>query len=266
MNRVLLIGGGFRDRANGNHEMTQTVEVVQLGSSNQQPTCALPDFPTIMRGGVGFTTTQGPVVCGGDVDNDDFTKECYILKAKQWSKWNDLTIERANANAIKINDQQTLILGGRRNDPSEGWKTLQSSDLMSANGAEESGVLPWTYMSGCSLKVNSTTYLITGGWQGHGQRSYTQYVINGRTWYLNLETMSMTQGPRMAIVRSDSGTDYGRSGHACTSFQLGNKHFAVVTGGSTGRGTDTTEFLDLESSNPVWFEGMNFRNGFFSSS
>merc|ERR1711944_193864 len=101
-------------------------ELIPLIPSSENE-CTLPDFPISLTGAVGFTTAQGPVVCGGEKEDDDsINKDCFILKGQDWTHWASMRTARDAAAVLKLKDDKTLILGG--ND--ENWEHLSSSEIL----------------------------------------------------------------------------------------------------------------------------------------
>ena len=206
--------------------------------------CSLPDHPTRI-GAVGFTTSEGPVVCGGlgpgpGVDQS----HCRILKSnEEWSMWHNMLKKRSYASAIKINDQQTLILGGY----DENYNNLRSSEIMNDNGVSENSVnAPVTIRNTCIIKLNNSMGLITAGFQGPDGHTRDS-VKASETWYLDLQTLDFTAGPRLQQRRTN---------HGCATLRVGGKSYGLVAGGYDNNFLDSTEILDLQQSNPTWTSGM----------
>ena len=221
-------------------------ELINLSGSNSQ--CSLPDHPT-RRGLVGFITSEGPVVCGGEgrAGRGD-PSHCRILKSnKEWSMWHNMIQKRSYASAIKINDQQTLILGGYHEDD-DGWMIikLRSSEIMNDNGISESSIdAPVTMYEHCIIKLNNSMGLVTAGYQTPD--AHTNSIRSSGTWYIDLQTLEFTEGPRL---------QQERHAHGCATLRIGNKIYGLVTGGYGSNYLDSTEILDLQQPNPAWTSGM----------
>merc|ERR1719414_2469705 len=84
--------------------------------------CPLPDFPISLRGAVGFTTAQGPVVCGGYKEDRSINKDCFLFDGQDWTHWASMRTARRGAAVLKLNDDKALILGGRN----ENWEEMSS--------------------------------------------------------------------------------------------------------------------------------------------
>merc|ERR1711860_462573 len=195
------------------------------GSKTQ---CDLPDFPIEIRGAVGFNTAKGPVICGGHEEN-----RCFLLKQHQWMPFRNLTTARRYASATEVNNDETLIIGGR-ND-------LKTTELISSSGSVKGKDFPTTIARHCSFKINSTHALVTGGFQDESR--------SASTWFVDLTTTTVTPGPMMTSRRI---------GHSCSTFNLGRKTFGVVAGGYL---EDSTEWIDLKEDSPTWTEGPTLPRG-----
>merc|ERR1712012_735448 len=116
--KVLVVTGLPRTNA-------KKTELIPLIPSSQNE-CPLPDFPISLDGAVGFTTAQGPVVCGGYKEDGSIIKDCFILKGQDWTHWASMRTARRGAAVLKLNDDKALILGGRN----ENWEELSSSEIL----------------------------------------------------------------------------------------------------------------------------------------
>ena len=208
------------------YPLTKKTELIP-SSENE---CPLPDFPISLYGAVGFTTAQGPVVCGGEKE------DCFILKGQDWTHWASMRTEREGAAVLKLNDDKALILGGRNENGH-----LSSSEILSSNGFEDAEInFPVTIAYHCMMRFNESLALVTGGRQDGS--------TSDATWILNTESKMVTPGPRMKS---------GRSGHGCATLHLGDKTFGLVAGGfnRSYRVLDHTEFMDFGQENPSWTDG-----------
>ena len=224
-------------------------ELINLAGRRHQ--CYLPDHPQRF-GVVGFTTSEGPVVCGGHGPGpgvDKSLSHCRILKSsEEWSMWHNMIQKRSYALAIKINDQQTLILGGY----DEYFNMLRSSEIMNDNGVSENSITaPLPLYSNCIIKLNNSMSLITAGFQGLDEHGDSRRA--SETWYLDLQTLDFTAGPRL---------QQRRAVHGCATLWVGGKIYGLVAGGFGSDEPyccnilDTTEILDLQQPNPTWTNGM----------
>merc|ERR1712062_342289 len=198
------------------------------GSKTQ---CDLPDFPIKIRGAFGFNTVKGPVICGGLGEN-----RCLILKQHQWMPSPNMTTARRWASATEVNNDETLIIGGT----DENYNALKTTELISSSGSVKGKDFPTTIARHCTIKINETHALVTGGVQ---DGSYS-----ASTWFVDLTTTTFTPGPPMKMKRLHYG---------CTTFNLGTKTFGIVSGGQNNENRlDSTEIIDLDENHPTWTEGM----------
>merc|ERR1711860_172700 len=204
------------------------------GSKTQ---CDLPDFPIKIWGAVGFNTAKGPVICGGEGEN-----RCFLLKQHQWMPFSNMTTARKFASATEVNNDETLIIGGY----DENGNKLNTTELISSSGSVKGKDFPTTIARHCTIKINSTHALVTGGWQDESR--------SASTWFVDLTKTTVTPGPMMTSRRI---------GHSCSTFNLGRKTFGVVAGGLDYNWNllDSTEWIDLEEDSPTWTEGPKLPRG-----
>merc|ERR1712004_904236 len=222
--KILVVGG----------DDTRMKTELWPGSKTQ---CDLPDFPIEIRGAVGFNTVKGPVICGGHEEN-----RCLILKQHQWMPFHNMTTDRGSASATEVNNDETLIIGGW----DENGNKLNTTELISSSGSVKGKDFPTTIAYHCTIKINSTHALVTGGFQD-GPRSAS-------TWFVDLTTTTVTPGPEMTSKRID---------HSCSTFNLGRKTFGIVSGGYHNGYLDSTEWIDLKEDSPTWTEGPKLPRGLF---
>merc|ERR1711860_410480 len=135
-----------------------------------------------------------------------------------------------------ITSNQEIIIGGYYGNGNR----LKSTEVKTSTGSEEGKDFPVTIWYHCSFKINSTHALVTGGDQDGSW--------SASTWFVDLTKTRFTPGPKMTS---------GRSGHACSTLQLGRKNFGIVSGGlDYPNYFDSTEIIDLEEDSPTWTEGM----------
>ena len=218
-------------------------ELIDLGRPNI--ICDLPDYPfqNVGAGAVGYINAKGPTICGGTTRKRFATNECLILSSDhQWESLTNMTTSRKYPSVTQIGIEEVLIIGGEEDTGAN----LRSTEIVNSYGSEASEDLPFSILYHCTLKINRTTALITGG------RPNRQFSSDA-TWFVDLFSFKISQGPRLQI---------GRESHGCTALNLGGKSYAAISGGSqwTGglynyRHLDTTEILDLQANNATWKPG-----------
>merc|ERR1711860_260074 len=197
--------------------------------------CALPDFPLEVFGAVGFWTAQGPMVCGGRGGGN----KCFLYKNHQWMPSTTIGTSRVGASTIQITPNQAIIIGGYGRP----YGALKTTKVISSTGSEEGKDFPVKIVYHCSFKINSTHALVTGGHQ--------DWSRSASTWFVDLTKTTVTPGPKMTSKRS---------GHGCSTLQLGRKTFGVVAGGQY---LASTEWIDLEEDSPTWTEGPKLPRGLY---
>ena len=239
----MLVVSGYQGILYG---FANKTELIDLGRPNI--ICDLPDFPIQVAGAVGFNSAKGPTICGGRKSDKTITNECFTLNYDhQWESLTKMTTTRAYASVTQIDSDAVLIIGGYV----EAWTDFRFTEIVSFSGSEASEDLPFTIAYHCTLKINDTTALITGGEQD-GQYN------SAATWFMDLFTFKISPGPRL-----QSGRQY----HGCTTLNLGGKNYGIITGGlqfePNYRSLDTTEILDLQdlqANNAIWKPGKQLKN------
>ena len=180
---------------------------------------------------VGGFTKDGPLLCGGyNSDTYSISNDCFILDNGKFSE-SDVKLQtgRARASAIVLPNGELWIQGG------EG---LKSSEIVSLQGSEYGMELEKPVKGHCSMLINSTTALITGGNNG----PYNLKVTD-ETYFVDIDNWIRTKGPYMTR---------GRRSHGCAVFWYNNHTYALVAGGMFA---SSTEILDLDSPILEWTKG-----------
>ena len=200
----------------------------------------------------GAIINQVPIICGGEKmpkSTDKRYDRCYTLEDLDWKQMKPSTLANKRKNAgngnIVINDQYFLVSGGIVHHGGGG--IIKDQELVPLDGNIISSSLNSpSYFGHCNIQLTKTTILITGGIQ-----TWPKY--SSRTWFQNFETMKQEDGPEMNADRQQ---------HACGKLKINGDTVLVVAGGFSKDPTEklvSTEFLNLDSDNPVWTEGI-FKN------
>ena len=222
---------------------------------------ALPTLrPTF--GAYGAVINQVPIICGGEEIPKSKNKRydrCYTLEDLDWKQMKPSTLAKKRKQAgegnIVINEEHFLVSGGivHHGSINSGGQT-KLQELVSLDGNIVSSTLSSPVFFGhCMIQLNKNTILITGGTLGSSKSKSS-------TWFQNFETMKQEDGPKMNI---------GRRIHACGKLKINGDTVLVVAGGQSQDSGEwetlvSTEFLNLDSSNPVWTEGIFHKKIFFS--
>ena len=171
-----------------------------------------------------------PIICGGLNGDKGTIYSCYNYKNGQYEPIVKMNFARRFASALEVND--TLWISGGM----DGDEVLQTTEMVGTE-AKFSQNLPMKMAGHCTTKVNETTALISGGYDG-------TYLAD--TFFINFETMSISNGPNL---------NESRYGHGCAMFHHFGKRIAVVAGGFNGEGLDSAEFLHLDENVYTWIKG-----------
>ena len=223
---------------------------------------ALPTLrPTF--GAYGAVINQVPIICGGEEIPKNKNKRydlCFKLEDLGWKKMKSSTLatkrKQAGDGNIVINEEHFLVSGGIAHHGSiaNGGQT-KLQELVPLDGNIGSSTLSSPVFFGhCMIQLTKNTILITGG------NLSPQVKSISKTWFQNFETMKQEDGPEM---------NTGRRIHACGKLKINGDTVLVVAGGQSQDSGEwetlvSTEFLNLDSSNPVWTEGIFHKKIFFS--
>jgi len=230
-NRMLVISGSQL------HDFVTKTEIFDLTNPNYK--CDLPYGNEAMSGGFGGLTKDGILICGGwDYSADKQSHECYHFVENQGfvRSTTSMALARDYAKGIVINGS-LWVTGGTIDSV---WNSTSSSEILTANKHSPSIDLPKEMFSHCVFKINATHAMITGGLQAMALKKRFN-----STFYVNLITNEINQGPDMTVPRAF---------HGCSAFVHQGRKIAMVAGGSNDGLLDSVEFLDLENDH-LWTMG-----------
>ena len=238
MNKILVATG--YPYANGSK-----VEVIDL--NNPSKTCILSaDFPYELRDAVGGFTSSGPMICSGESYGYSRSADCYSLRSNgQFVKMSELTMDtpRSDASSIVTEDGKLMISGGWNGGRLADTEIINVLESKTEDGFE----LPNGISDHCSVLINTTTVMVLGGYDG--------LLTQKSTYFINLETLQVTDGPEMQEARRYFG---------CAVFEHNQQNVVIVAGGTNATGTwstNSTELLHVGSTQLKWSRGKtNFNN------
>ena len=156
-------------------------------------TCDLPDQRNGILGAVSVLIEDRHYTCGGEYP---YTDKCFNSITGKNAPF-DLLHKRSFASSVSTNDT-VFVFGG-----SNGSNELASYETISVDKAQSEGVLPFTWVAGCSTLTNSTVVMLAGGLQDG--------TLTSKTWLFNFKTEEWTQGPSMIKERLDFGCGFIKS-------------------------------------------------------
>ena len=109
-----------------------------------------------------------------------------------------------------------------------------TTEIVSLTESKVGVTLPFSVYKHCLVKVNSSTIVLIGGWNGR---------TSGETWFFhtNTEPWQKVRGPDLNIARIYPG---------CQVYDFQDDKYLVVTGGYKML---STEFLNVK--NTAWIQG-----------
>ena len=142
-------------------------EFLSLSAESPPQSCSieLPPIPSLAVYGLvgGLTSAKNITLCGGAThDGSDF-KQCFTIDMDRgaWSRFPSLLESRTfSSSSSGLTPGSLMILGGR-----SGQATLDTSEVWQPTTSKwESGPnLPHPIEQHCTVKINSTHLLVTGG-------------------------------------------------------------------------------------------------------
>ena len=127
--------------------------------------------------------------------------------------------------------------------------SMKSIEIIDENGSHsnKSTELPWEFYNHCSIKLNQTHAMLTGG-----------YYNPSKTLIVNLNNFETTGGPNFNVSNRES--------HACSKISHPNgTNYIIVAGGSGSKYgatvtvdyeyNESTEILDVDNINRGWYQG-----------
>ena len=216
-------------------------EIIDVGTQESQvPT--YPNYPKSLSGATGGWFGNQFIVCGGVLDQQTMTKECYKMEKESVSFHGNMEKKRSYAASIVL-DENLWILGGYY----WGNREITTEYISAYDGSYEAGPdLPIALHLHSAIKINETTSMLIGGSTKDG---YTE-----RTWFYLHLTGQWIDGPELLQAR----------GHHTAGFitdSVTQESFVVVVGGyaypyvSTGD-LDSVEFLKNDETK--WMSGNLF--------
>jgi hypothetical protein len=193
----------------------------------------LEDYPIQVYGAFGGLLNQGdPLVCGG---RSPATNVCYVVN--QPGQSSEMLEERAWSSSLTLNSSHLWVTGGFNSNA-----YLQTSEFVSiGQPSVKAPDLPNAVGMHCLVRVNSSTVLLCGGYNG-------QDILN-ECHYMDWEDHSWSQGPSMMTKRAL---------HSCGIFKSAahqGRNIVIAAGGQYNEYDyiDSVEFLDLTTN--TWNEG-----------
>ena len=228
ISKVLVVAGWSND----NNAPPEVIDLVNASNS-----CRLAKFPATLTWAVGeYSSVDGTIICGGwNPDTYTDLADCYWMdpNSSEFTNYTRLSIPRSFASSVMLQNGSLLVLGGRNED-----EALNSTEVISDSGAQASIDLPSPLYGHCTAQINDTMAIVTGGFNGSSLMS--------STYFLDLVTLSVTEGPPLSGARRR---------HGCTVFRHNGMRLAIVAGGSYPY-LKTVELLNLDSDVLAWFSGV----------
>jgi len=227
------------------YPITQEVQAFSLGCCSQSnvdkvvhsyKNCTIPQFPDMRMNMFGAVVGEKIVACGGATSGSN-ANHCYSLGPleKAWQFSGAMREARRLGDAIEFTDPGKIFITGGRQGKSPNMVSLKTTEILDIDSRTSTfgPDLPEGLAFHCILKLNSSTAMIIGGYNGYG--------VVPKTHYFDLNKLTFTPGPNLLTDRHN---------HACGILQTEGKEYIVVAGGETtfgGSSLASTEYLTLDN-------------------
>ena len=139
------------------------VQVLKLDTDNNELDCEIPPYPLKIRyGAAGVITAhdQKITLCGGFDDNFGTTNKCFQFNEDswQWEEIHSMLTERNDHTLIERKNQLYATGGYDR------YSYVNTAEKWSKGSWQKIQDLPTTLRRPCSVGLNETTFLTTGGY------------------------------------------------------------------------------------------------------
>ena len=203
-----------------------TIEVVDLGDPSFTCDRSLPK-PQRRSGGLAAIIDNVPILCLG-YSGGSTVVSCEKLDYEEW-KWKLATplkeVRGGPQRGTVLYNNKLHLSGGQQND----WTKFVNTELASLNDTTYHFDGPAGLNDGCNIQINDTHILIT------------QVYQTGQTWFQDLTTGKLTEGPVM--------NEKQRYRHGCTKFQYKGQNMALV---AFGYYKPSCEVLNLDNPENGW--------------
>ena len=196
-------------------------------------TCTdLADFPMEIGYSVGANLQGTPIVCGGWINGNGDSDNCYQFLDDAWQEFATMNRARDFAAGI-IYDKKFHIFGG--NDGS----AKKSTEILSADGVVIDGpVLPTGVSFHTITSINATLSILSGGGQ-YDANADISYSLD-QTWYYNHATQEFKPGPTLLEKRNLHTS-------ATIIDKITKANIPVISGGVKKAGDSSNSYVILDS-------------------
>jgi hypothetical protein len=203
---------------------TEILDICNAGNSCSQ----LASFPIdFVYGTTGGLIDNVPLICGGYTLYNAAFDECLVIGKTETTVATTMSTPRGDAASATLNGNTLWVTGGLA---THSPPPLQTTELVQLNGTRPGPDLPIPLARHCVVALNSTTFLVIGG--------YTSFRVTNAVYYYRFDTNRWIPGPPLSTTRQF---------HACTRFTSalhGNLDVVLVAGGSERFNfLDTSEIL-----------------------
>ena len=186
--------------------------IIDLDDPNYK--CDLPDLSGAKWNSVGgLIDNQGILICGGHNGSNVGVQSCSRIadNVSGWKSANNLRVPSYAFGSGNIVFNDSLLISGGNGDGG-------TSYLYGLSTSISFKTMPMNVRHHCNIQINSTHYLLTGGYENDDEE------LESRTWIHDIIEDKWTLGPELSIPRTS---------HGCGSIEIGGSPYAFIAGGLT---------------------------------
>ena len=199
-------------------------EIVDLTVKGDNMCNNWPNFPISVNGATGGLIGDTVIVCGGYISHSSVSHfdECYSLTSEKATLVTHMSVGRAYAASVVVNDNKLWVTGGFGG---------ASTEYVTATGTMPGPDLPTTLTHHAMVAINSTCSMVIGGFTGGSSFSYSI-----STFFYDHNEGDWINGP--SLIKA-------REWHAAgiVTDEVTDESFVAVTGGFYYSNLDSTEIL-----------------------
>ena len=181
-----------------------------------------PDYPIGVFGATGGLVGNTVIICGGR-DTNYVSDECYSLTSDKATLITHMSVRRAYAASIVLNDKTLWVTGGGNDDVNP--VRLESTEYVEETGTMFGPDLPMILIHHAMVAINSTFSMVIGGYSNN--HSFGSTVI-ASTFFFDHNEDEWINGPSLIQARLSHAAGIVRD-------EVTEEPFVVVTGGSGSR-------------------------------
>jgi hypothetical protein len=184
------------------------------------------DFPISVYEATGGLIGDSVIICGGWGNGYNTVKECYSLTSEKATFVTHMSVGRASAASIVINDNTLWVTGGSGGSGSIGGEFLASTEYVTLTETMPGPTMPIGLFHHAMVAINSTFSMVIGGTAGNWIQTL---IMTGTaqtilTYFYDHNEEEWITGPSLMQARESHAA-------GIVTDEVTGEHFVAVTGG-----------------------------------